>query len=116
MVTMQPFKEATLLVSTNKHPRIFEVIPIIDLLTKFLEDAVKQVDVDVFIHEQDRKAVARSHAPGAQNTRPHFDVVRAAALAGLGMLDKYYAKTDESIMYRVAMCMFHSTSHALCCI
>ncbi|KAJ7194814.1 hypothetical protein GGX14DRAFT_377563, partial [Mycena pura] len=34
--------------------------------------------------------------------------VRAAALAGLGILDKYYAKTDESIMYRVSMLMHPS--------
>ncbi|KAJ7203388.1 hypothetical protein GGX14DRAFT_369538, partial [Mycena pura] len=86
IATMQPFREATLRVSTNKHPRIFEVIPIIDLLTKFLEDAVRE----------DR------------STRPHFDVVRAAALAGLGLLDKYYEKTDESIMYRVGMLMHPS--------
>lgn len=36
---------------------------------------------------------------------PHLHVtVRAAAARGIKVLNKYYSKTDESIMYRLAMC------------
>ncbi|KAJ7208614.1 hypothetical protein GGX14DRAFT_395761 [Mycena pura] len=107
---LKPFKDATLRISTNKHPRIFEVIPIIDLLTQFLEGVAKKEVAPVFVHPQDRKAAAaggrgRTAATSEPTTRKHFDVVRAGALGGLGILDKYYAKTDDSIMYRVAMIM-----------
>jgi hypothetical protein len=34
-----------------------------------------------------------------------FPVVRAAARRGRAMMNKYYGLTDDSIMYRVAMCM-----------
>lgn len=59
----------------------------------------------MFVHPQDRKAAMRGRSTTEPTMRKHFNVVRAAALAGLGILDKYYAKTDESIMYRVAMSM-----------
>lgn len=32
-----------------------------------------------------------------------FPAIRAAAAKGIAVLNKYYAKTDESIMYRCAM-------------
>ncbi|KAJ7064063.1 hypothetical protein C8F01DRAFT_984191 [Mycena amicta] len=79
---LKPFKDATLRLSTNKHPRIFEVIPIIDILNQHLEAVVR-----------------KTKSP----ERPMSAVVRMAAVAGLGITDKYYSKTDESIMYRVAM-------------
>lgn len=56
------------------------MIPIIDALTRMLETA------------SDNKAL--------------FPAVRAAAARGIAVLDKYYAKTDESIMYRCAMSRF----------
>ncbi|KAJ7050070.1 hypothetical protein C8F01DRAFT_1348087, partial [Mycena amicta] len=70
---LKPFKDATLRLSTNKHPRIFEVIPLIDLLNQHLE--------------------------GVATQRQMSPIVRMAAAAGIGILDKYYSKTDESIMY-----------------
>ncbi|KAJ7220084.1 ribonuclease H-like domain-containing protein [Mycena pura] len=86
LIFSQPFKDATLRLSTNRHPRIFEVIPIIDKLNEHLEAAKKP--------------------PPKQRTM--FDVVRMAAVAGLGILDKYYTKMDESIMYRIAMLLHPS--------
>ena len=50
------------------------------------------------------KAQGKATPPPPQ--RSAFDIVRMAALAGIGMLDKYYSKTDDSIMYRVAMRTF----------
>lgn len=32
-----------------------------------------------------------------------FPAVRAAVAHGLGIIDKYYSKTDESIMWKTAM-------------
>ncbi|KAJ7191946.1 hypothetical protein GGX14DRAFT_320608, partial [Mycena pura] len=72
------FKAATLIFSSNE-PRIYEVIPVIDLLNQHLE------------------------TPKPAAKRDMFAVVRVAAVAGLGILDKYYAKTDECLMYRAAM-------------
>jgi hypothetical protein len=34
--------------------------------------------------------------------------VRAAAIRGLRLLNKYYDKSDESFMYRISMGEFHS--------
>ena len=56
---------------------LHEVIPVIDILTDSLDDTV---------HD---KAV-----PGA---------VQLAAARGLKILNKYYSKTDEGIMHRLAM-------------
>jgi hypothetical protein len=39
--------------------------------------------------------------------------VRAGALKGLAILNKYYSKTDDSIMYRIAMSMFLTKQHLL---
>lgn len=70
---------------------LHEVIPAIDKLTAFLDKIASNVSLPLG--------------------------VRAAALNGLKILNKYYAKTDESIMYRAAMGMFlllinlHSTDH-----
>jgi hypothetical protein len=38
------------------------------------------------------------------DNRDNFAVVRMAARNARRVVDKYYAKTDESIVYRVAMC------------
>ncbi len=39
--------------------------------------------------------------------------VRAAAARGRVILDKYYSKTDQSIMYRMAMSTSHTVSHLI---
>ncbi|KAJ7049637.1 hypothetical protein C8F01DRAFT_1001859, partial [Mycena amicta] len=97
------FKDATLRLSTNKHPRLFEVIPIIDILNQHLESVAKQTRSPVFVHEKTPKP-----AKPAPKQRAMFDIVCIGTLTGLGILDKYYSKTDESIMYRVAMLMHPS--------
>ena len=56
------------------------MIPLINTLTRMLETA------------SDNKAL--------------FPAVCAAAAKGIAILNKYYAKTDESIMYRCAMSKF----------
>jgi hypothetical protein len=58
-------------------PLVHAVIPIIDRLSTVLEDA-------------------------STNPTTHI-AVRAGALAGLKTLNKYYSKTDESIVYRLSM-------------
>jgi hypothetical protein len=73
----QPFLDATLRLSKNKIPLLHEVIPIIDILTDRLEDV-----------SSDAK---------------YLPSVRAGAAKGLAVLNKYYSKTDESVMYRCAM-------------
>nr|GAT45036.1 predicted protein [Mycena chlorophos] len=101
-----PFKDATMRVSSNKHPRIFEVIPLIDILNEHLEDVAKQEHADVFVHEQDPKA-AKDPKMKSKNAkpkqRPTFVSVRVSAVRALGVVDKYYSKTDDSIMYRAGL-------------
>ena len=58
-------------------PLLHQVIPIIDVLTAHLENTV----ADILLHK----------------------VIRRAAARGLGVLNKYYSLTDESVMYRIAM-------------
>nr|GAT44657.1 predicted protein [Mycena chlorophos] len=96
-----PFKEATLRVSTNKYPRLSEVIPIIDLLNNHLESVVRQTESDVFVHTNPKSAKKSTRT--SPTRRPMFTVVRVAAVLALGICDKYYSKTDDSIMYRGAM-------------
>ena len=63
--------------STSTRSLLHEVIPYIDVLTEHL---------DAF----------------ATNTQYH-PTVRAAARRGRLLMDKYYSRTDESIVYRDAM-------------
>jgi hypothetical protein len=81
---LKPFLEATLRLSQKKVPLLHKVIPVIDILTERLED------------------ISRN--------REYLASVRTGAAKGLAVLNKYYAKTDESIMYRCAMSTYHSTS------
>lgn len=74
---LQHFLSATLRLSKKRIPLLYEVIPIIDILNEKLEDA-------------------------AENTSL-LPSVRAGAMKGLAVLNKYYSKTDESIMYRIAV-------------
>ena len=78
------FLEATKKISQSNIPLIHEVIPIFDILSRILDDFV--------------------------NDNEKFPAVRAAARRGHAMLNKYYGITDESIMYRIAICMFNSPS------
>jgi hypothetical protein len=63
--------------SQSKVPLLHEVIPLIDTITRALEKAVTNCDL--------------------------YPAVRASAAKGLFVLNKYYSKTDDSIMYRCAM-------------
>jgi hypothetical protein len=69
--------------SQSKVPLLHEVIPLIDTITRTLEKAV--------------------------TNRELYPAVRASAAKGLSVLNKYYSKTDESIMYRCAMSEFLSS-------
>jgi hypothetical protein len=64
--------------SQSQTPLIHEVIPIFDIITHHL---------DKFVDNSD-----------------NFLAVRSAAQRGHAMMNKYYSLTDESIMYRIAMC------------
>jgi hypothetical protein len=66
------------MVSEADIPLIHQIIPIIDALTSIFDKAI-------------------------DNTSNH-PLVRHAALRGLAMLNKYYSKTDDTVVYRHAMC------------
>jgi hypothetical protein len=74
----QVFLQATKKISQSETPLLHEVIPICDVITRALDDYI--------------------------DDKSKFPAVRAAARRGLVMLNKYYALTDDSVMYRVAMC------------
>ncbi|KAI0058384.1 hypothetical protein BV25DRAFT_1810894, partial [Artomyces pyxidatus] len=71
------FLEGTLRMSRKKVPLLHEVIPIMDICTAALDDAYDNVDL--------------------------HPAVRVGAKRGREILNKYYSKTDDSIMYRGAM-------------
>lgn len=73
------FLHATRKISQSRIPLIHEVIPIFDILTGALDEFIDNKECPI--------------------------VVRAAALRGLAMLNKYYALTDESLVLRIAMSM-----------
>jgi len=66
--------------SLSKTPLLYQVIPLIDTLMQTLETAIDNMAL--------------------------FPAVCAAAAKGIAILNKYYAKTDESIMYRCTMSRF----------
>ncbi|THU77327.1 hypothetical protein K435DRAFT_702637 [Dendrothele bispora CBS 962.96] len=74
------FKIATQHFSKSNRPLLAEVIPYIDSITKKLEDVI-----------------------GDYSKSP---IVRAAAAKGYAIMNKYYGKTDYSIMYRMCMSTF----------
>ena len=78
----QPFLQAMLWLSKNKIPLLHEVILVIDILTDRLDDV-----------SRDMKYLPSIHAGAAK---------------GLAVLNKYYSKTDESVMYRCAMSAYNS--------
>ena len=86
--SLQHFLSAMLRLSKKRVPLLYEVIPVIDILNEKLEDV-------------------------AENTSL-LPSVRAGAMKGLAILNKYYLKTDESIMYRIAMSKLPFDSSFLC--
>ena len=78
----QPFLQATLRLSKNKIPLLHEVIPVIDILTDRLDDVSRDMK--------------------------YLPSIRASAAKGLAVLNKYYSKTDESVMYRCAMSAYNT--------
>jgi hypothetical protein len=64
--------------SQSKTPLVHNVIPIIDIITCALDDYSNDTALPPAVH--------------------------MAAFRGCTMLDKYYGLTDESIVYRIAMC------------
>ena len=78
MILVLAFLEAMIRISQTAIPLIHHVILYIDSLTTRLEKTVANVSL--------------------------LKPVRAAAARGLRMLHKCYSRTDESIMYCIAMC------------
>ena len=74
-------------VSKSSVPRIYQVIPFMDRLNDALDDFA----VDPML----------------------CPAVRMAAIRGRSMLNKYYGKTDDSIIFRIAMSK--SSSHINIC-
>ena len=66
------------------HPLVHAVIPLIDNLTNKLTASAESSNLHV--------------------------AVRAGALAGYKVLNKYYSKTDDSIVYRLAICVSYFLS------
>jgi hypothetical protein len=67
--------------SQNRIPLLHEVIPIIDILNEKLE--------------------------GFRDDEQLMAVEKGGVERGLAVLNKYYGKTDKSIMYRMAMSKCH---------
>lgn len=74
---MQHFLKATEQMLQSKTLLLYQVISIIDALTQMLETV--------------------------SNNKVLFPTVHAATTKGIAVLNKYYAKTDELIMYHCAM-------------
>ena len=71
------FLTATKKICQNKVPLIHQVIPIIDIVSEALDEFIDDATL-----------------PPA---------IRSAAVRGSLMLNKYYSKTDESVIFRIAM-------------
>ncbi|THU91988.1 hypothetical protein K435DRAFT_673000 [Dendrothele bispora CBS 962.96] len=91
---LRPFVYLTEHMSGKTRPLIHEVIPFIDSINKKLETVI--------------------------DNQSKLDCVRFAARCGRNILDKYYAKTDDSLVYRCAMSgfslffLFARLFHSLC--
>ena len=68
--------------STNRHALVHEVIPYMDVLTEHL---------------------ARFKEDSVLNS-----IIRAASERGIKVINRYYSKTDQSVVYRIAMSMSKS--------
>ena len=69
---------ATTQMSASTRPLVHQVIPYIDILTNHLDEVLSQDDL--------------------------HPTIRAAAKRGMVVINRYYSRTDESIVYRIAMC------------
>ena len=76
---MKTFLDVTKIMSQSSAPLIHQVIPLFDGITRALDDYAKDTK--------------------------NIPAVRMAAIQSHKMLDKYYGLTDDSIVYRLAMCM-----------
>ncbi|THU94596.1 hypothetical protein K435DRAFT_668172, partial [Dendrothele bispora CBS 962.96] len=77
---LRPFISFTQRMSGTKRPLIYQVIPLMDKINTMLED---------FFDDTTKE-----------------DSIHFAIKAGVKILDKYYASTDDSLIYRAAMSMF----------
>ncbi|KIJ47635.1 hypothetical protein M422DRAFT_163751, partial [Sphaerobolus stellatus SS14] len=77
---LQCFRYATQRMSVSKIPLIHQVIPFMDSLTIALDS----------YHDNKESNIA----------------VRIAAARARKIIDKYYAKTDDTSFYRIAMCTY----------
>lgn len=84
---IQSFLKATERMSQSKVPLLHEVIPLINTITCTLENAI----VDQTL----------------------YPAVHASAAKGLAVLNKYYSKTDKSIMYYCAMSEGYLPDHEI---
>ncbi|KZS97031.1 hypothetical protein SISNIDRAFT_395007, partial [Sistotremastrum niveocremeum HHB9708] len=76
---MEVFKACTVNLSSGNTPLIHQVIPVIDHITAVLTKAYKDESGNTSL------------------------IIRHGALNGIKILNKYYSKSDDSVMYRVAM-------------
>ncbi|KAH9851008.1 ribonuclease H-like domain-containing protein [Lenzites betulinus] len=74
---LEPFLVATKQISTSTRALVHEVIPYIDVLTEHLDNFANDEELE--------------------------PSVRAAAKRGRTIMNKYYERTDETIVYRIAM-------------
>jgi len=79
---IKPFLQATLRLLTKKIPLLHKVIPIINLLTDRLNNV--------------------------SSNMKYLPSVHAGAAKGLAVLNKYYSKADESVMYHCAMSAYNN--------
>jgi hypothetical protein len=83
-VLLKAILYSTTVVSESKKALVHHVIPLIDMLTTTFDKVI-------------------------DDESEHM-VIRHAALRGLLMLNKYYARTDDSLVYRFAMSKLSSMS------
>lgn len=76
---LQVFVQATERMSKSRVPLLHEVIPLIDTLSTHLDKYVEN------------------------EGKTYHPAISSAAARGRKVLDRYYAATDDSIMYRAAM-------------
>lgn len=76
---LQMFTDATKHISASNVPLLHEVIPLIDILITQLEDCIASLTLHL--------------------------VVCVAGACGLHVLNKYYSRTDDLIMYCITMSM-----------
>lgn len=77
---------ATNEVSKSAIPLVHDVIPLIDSITSILDETMDNVLEDL--------------------------AIRHAALRGLLLLNKYYARTDDTVVYRIAMSKYLSIQYS----